>query len=58
MEKNGELGAKSSGHLGVLVCKVNLGHAADWSDGHSDVVYAGSVVGHVGRLHCTGWCYV
>jgi len=32
VEEYGTLGTKSSACLGVLVCKVTLGHADSWSD--------------------------
>lgn len=56
VEENGTFG-KSSAYLGVLVCKVTLGHADSWSDGESDVARVDFVVGRVGTLHCTGLYY-
>ena len=57
VEEYGTLGTKSSAYLGVLVCKVTLGHADNWSDGEFDVACVELVVGHVGTLHCTGLYY-
>lgn len=57
VEEYGTLGMKSSAYLGVLVCKVTLGHADNWSDGEFDAACVELVVGHVGTLHCTGLYY-
>jgi hypothetical protein len=38
LERNDAFGLRFSAYLGVFVCRVILGHVAEWSDGEPDDV--------------------